>query len=202
MSHLIAETTSEWEGFLIRTLSGEYLHISSVRWSFSSNSTTGAALQLKPRVTNRRSVHCCDHGNGLQTLWNAQGKRKIWRYVGESGGEVAYLQLDSPKWYDAACQSAGKALDITTPAQWRKHVSIKRVQGGDSLFFSEVTHSAKRPGFKSRTEWWEISSLSFWGRKRASRSPTQMWLCALQTKPMMGRNEDNKRITTRTNKNV
>lgn len=51
-----------------------------------------------------------------------------------------------PKWYDAVCQSVGEALGITTPAQERKHVSIKRVQAGaDALCFSEVTHSASGP---------------------------------------------------------
>lgn len=71
-----------------------------------------------------------------------------------------------PKWYDAVSQSAGEALDITPPGQWRKHVSIKWVQAGDSLCCSEVTHSASRPVYIHNGTMEILSHVLFLGWRR------------------------------------
>lgn len=81
-----------------------------------SSRITAATVRQKPRITGDQFI--VDIIEEPVKWWFANFiKCSEPCYVGKPRGKVAYLTNSIPKWYNAASQSVGKALDITTPGQ-------------------------------------------------------------------------------------
>lgn len=83
-----------------------------------SPSNTAATVRQRDGKSHRRSIHCRNNRRTIEIgVYELHQMLKKQCYVSASQEENWPTFNSIPKWYDAVCQSVGKASDITTPGQ-------------------------------------------------------------------------------------